>query len=82
MLPCAHRHENETSGSMRVRVDCEGQEVSGFCWKEKWRRIMRVEGNVERMQEDIMPSADLESAVIPKRTPLIQCSQLSHRAGT
>lgn len=49
-------------------MDCEGQEVSGFFWKEDWRRITRVERNVERMQEDIMPSADLESTVIPKRT--------------
>lgn len=63
-------------------MDCEGQEVSGFFWKEDWRRITRVERNVERMQEDIVPSADLESTVIPKRTLCIQCPQLSHRAGT
>lgn len=73
MLSCAHIHKNETSGSIRVRVDCEGQEVSGFFlerrMEEDYENRRKCRGNAR----GYYASADLESTVVPKRTPLIQC---------
>lgn len=36
----------------------------GFFFGEKWvaRKILRVEGNVERMKEDIIASTELENS--------------------
>lgn len=46
------------------------------------RRIMRIEGNVKRMKEDITQGTEMESTAPSKKTPSSQCPQHSHRPVT